>query len=154
MNPVLVKIKLTHPNAKLPTKGSEHAGAWDVYAADIKRIRRDWFEVDLGFSLEFSDRFRVIIQPRSSITKLDLIQQSSPGIGDSDYRGSYKFIFKVLPNDTNNLTGALRYCNFPYFIGDRVGQMYLEEIIPILFEQVDELSDTERGGGGFGSTGK
>lgn len=154
MNPIQVKIKLTHHNAKLPTKGSEHAGAWDVYAADIKRIRRDWFEVDLGFSLEFSDRFRVMLQPRSSITKTDLVQQNAPGIGDSDYRGSYKFIFKVLPDEVNKLTGALRYCSFPYSIGDRVGQIYLEEIMPISFEQVDELSDTERGEGGFGSTGK
>lgn len=154
MNPIQVKIKLIHPNAKLPTKGSEHPGAWDVYAADIKRIRRDWFEVDLGFSLEFSDRFRVMLQPRSSITKTDLIQQNSPGIGDSDYRGSYKYVFKVLPDEVNYVTGALMYRNFPYSIGDRIGQIYLEEIMPISFEQVDELSDTARGEGGFGSTGK
>ena len=154
MNTVQVKIKLIHPNAKIPTRATEFAGGWDVYAADIKRIRRDWFEVDLGFSLEFSNRFRVMLQPRSSITKTDLIQQNSPGIGDSDYRGSYKFIFKVIPNDSSHLTGELMYHYFPYSIGDRVGQMYLEEIIPISFEQIDELSDTERGEGGFGSTGK
>lgn len=149
-----IKFKQLHPNAKLPTLSTEYAGAWDVYAADIKKIRNDWWEIDLGFSLEFPEGYRLMLQPRSSITKTDLIQQNSPGIGDSDYRGSYKFIFKKIPSDTNHITGALSYRNFPFRIGDRIGQIYLEKIIPISFIPVTELSDTVRGEGGFGSTGK
>ena len=113
-----IKFKQLHPNAKLPTLSTEYAGAWDVYAADIKKIRNDWWEIDLGFSLEFPEGYRLMLQPRSSITKTDLIQQNSPGIGDSDYRGSYKFIFKKIPSDTNHITGALSYRNFPFRIGD------------------------------------
>ena len=94
MNPIQVKIKLTHPNAKLPTKGSKHAGAWDVYAAEILSHNNTHI-VDLGFSLEFSNNFRVMLQPRSSIVNTYLIQQNSPGLGDSDFRGSYRFIFKM-----------------------------------------------------------
>lgn len=146
-----IKIKLIHPNAKIPTKGTGHSGAWDVYAAEIKRIRQDWYEVDLGFSLEFPSNYRLMLQPRSSITNSNLIQQNSPGLGDSDYRGIYKFVFKVLP-----IKGGwgIKYPMFPYQVGDRVGQIYLEEILPINFIQHDELTDSERGVGGFGSTGK
>ena len=93
-----------------------------------------------------------MLQPRSSICKTWLIQQNSPGMGDSDYRGSYKFKFKALP--ISNSVMQLHYHPFPYQVGDRIGQIYLEKIIPISFIEVTELSDTIRGEGGFGSTGK
>lgn len=153
MNPTqVIKIKLTHPNAKMPTKGSSHAACWDVYAAEITRIRQDWYEVNLGFQLEPPPGYKVVLVPRSSITKTNLIQQNSPGQGDGDYRGEYKFVFKILPNSAQY--EVLRYPRFPYLIGDRVGQIFLEKVIPLQFEQVDELSETSRGEGGFGSTGK
>ena len=52
------------------------------------------------------------------------------------------------------MESSFDYQNFPYQVGDRVGQIYLETVIPIDFSLVDELSDTPRGDGGFGSTGK
>ena len=67
--------------------------------------------------------------------------------------------FKGIPTNIDTLvniqnTQVLTYDDFPYNIGDRVGQMYLEKIIPIEFEEVNSLVETKRGSGGFGSTGK
>ena len=106
--------------------------------------------------------------PRSSLTGTQWVIQNSPGLGDPDYRGEYQVRFRAFPDkalipsetfrklsETNlqeNYT-ALRYPKFPYKVGDRVAQMYIEEIIPIEFEEVAELSETVRGAGGFGHTG-
>ena len=172
-----IKIKLTHPLAKIPTEGSANAACWDVYAAEINQITNDCYQVNLGFQLEPPPGFKVVLVPRSSITKTSLIQQNSPGQGDEDYRGEYKYIFRMLPSHLhkhswsdsgiyiksterfpphidNNCYLRLAYNEFPYKVGDRIGQIFLEKIIPIQFMQVDNLSETERGEGGFGSTGK
>ena len=78
--------------------------------------------------------------------------QNSPGLGDPDYTGEYAFRFRAIPA----LTGYnhfFTYPEIPFNVGDRIGQMYLEEIIPIEFEEVGDLPKTVRGDGGFGSTG-
>lgn len=145
-DPIQVKFKKLHPDAKLPTKGSEHAGAWDVYCTEVEQKGEDKFIVKLGFALEFSENYRVMIQPRSSITKTGLIMQNTPGLGDADYRGEYqmRFYSPVWEYDTP----------FPYKPGDRVGQLYFERIIHVDWEETTELTDSDRGEGGFGSTGK
>ncbi len=152
-----LKIELVHPNAKIPIKATPTAACWDVFAADIKREADDFYIVDLGFKLQPPPGYKVILVPRSSITKTYLIQQNSPGQGDEDYRGEYKYVFRMLPLRVNNNVSyscKFVYNDFPYKVGDRIGQIFLEKVIPIQFIQVDTLSETERGEGGFGSTGK
>lgn len=159
-----LNIELVHSNAKLPTKGTTQAACWDVYAADIIKKTEDLYEVELGFKLEPPKGYKVVLVPRSSITNTMLIQQNSPGQGDEDYRGTYKYIFRVLPGSIkytggsiNDYTGIrnprLSYESFPFNIGDRIGQIYLEKVVEFEFQE-STLSETLRGEGGFGSTGK
>jgi dUTP pyrophosphatase len=83
------------------------------------------------------------------------------------YRGDYQYRFRAIPVDfipsyDNGVIGygyygtpsKMIYSKFPYNVGDRIGQIYLEEVIDIDWEIVDELSESDRGEGGFGSSGK
>lgn len=155
MKNVQVKFKKLHKDAKLPTQGSVEAGGWDVYVTEIELAPNmvNTYICKLGFALEVPKGYRVILVPRSSITKTNLIQQNSPGLGDSDYRGEYQYRFKQLPYGVDSENENLLYPIFPIEVGDRIGQIYLEEVIDIEFIESD-LTETERGEGGFGSTGK
>jgi dUTPase len=95
---IKLKIELIHPNAKIPIKASKKAACWDVFAADIKRESKDFYIVDLGFKLQPPPGYKVVLVPRSSITKTYLIVQNSPGQGDEDYTGTYQYRFRMLPN--------------------------------------------------------
>lgn len=139
-----VKFKKLKENAKLPTRGSEEAGAYDVYATSIEFIGRDTFSYGLGFAVEIPKGYRLMIVPRSSFTKTNYLMQNTPAIIDSDFRGEISLRFRAL----NDMRVP------PYAVGDRIAQCYLEKVIDIDFEEVSELNDSERGVGGYGSTGK
>jgi len=148
-----IKIKKLHELTQLPKRATELAGGWDVIATEIIEESDDFVICKLGFSLQPPPNYKITLVPRSSLTKTNWILQNSPGLGDADYLGEYQFRFRCLPKGAYNF-GDFIYDDFPYEIGDRVGQIYLEEVIPIEFEEVNELSPTERSVGGFGSTGK
>lgn len=159
-----VKIKKLHPDAVIPKQASELAGGWDVVATEIIEESDDFVICKLGFALQPPTNYKITLVPRSSLTKTNWILQNSPGLGDPDYLGEYQYRFRCIPINTDleywddhgfitNINDGLKYQEFPYKVGDRIGQIYLEEIIPIEFIEVDELSNTDRGTGGFGSTG-
>lgn len=148
-----VVLKKIRENAIHPYKATEMSGAWDLYAADLTT------EPDLesndsqfpssvtvytGFAMQCPPGYRIRIVPRSSLTNTKWIMQNSPAIGDADYTGEYLIKFRSIDGSSP----------FPYGIGDRVAQMYIDEIIPIEFEYVDELVNFTDRVGGFGSTGK
>lgn len=144
--PIDIKIKLVHPNAKLPVKATEEAACFDVFAAEITKVSHSHYLVNLGFATEIPKGYKGVIVPRSSITKFfyeKLSIKNSPGQIDSDYRGEWKIVFE-----------CDEYLSFPYKVGDRVAQIFFEKVIPVEWNTVDSLSDTKRGGGGFGHTGK
>lgn len=165
-----VKIKKLHKDAVIPKQATELAGGWDVTATEIIEESPDFVICKLGFALQPPSNYKITLVPRSSLTKTNWILQNSPGLGDPDYLGEYQYRFRCIPNGftfnfykynsdfENNLyswnSDQLLYPPFPYKVGDRIGQIYLEEIIPIEFEEVKELSTTERNTGGFGSSGK
>ena len=151
---MIVKFKKLHPNAVIPKQATELAGGWDVTCTEIVQESPDFIICKLGFALQPPVGYRVILVPRSSFTKTKWILQNSPGLGDADYLEEYQYRFRALPISNNILGTAFNYPEFPYKVGDRIGQIYLEEVIPIEFEEVEELSQTERGTGGFGSTNK
>ena len=101
------------------------------------------YEVKFGFAIEFPKGYVARIYPRSSIYKTGLVLANSSGTVDQCYRGELmaKF-YSVIP------TGQ------EYKVGDRCAQLILEKIPEMEFEEVDELSETDRGAGGFGSTGR
>ncbi len=161
-----VKIKKLHPNATTPKRATELAGGWDVTATEIEKVGNDLVICKLGFALQLPKNHRLILVPRSSVTKTKWILQNSPGLGDEDFLQEYQFRFRALPEkirlynrDISNIVdGAnyedfkLSYSKFPYEVGDRIGQVYLEEVIPMEFVEVEEF-DFDNNRGGYGSTG-
>lgn len=148
-----IKLKKLHANASVPKQATEFAGGWDVKVTEIIKKSDDFVICKLGSALEFSNDYELVLVPRSGLTKTHWILQNSPGQGDPDYTGEYQYRFRALPIGINKETLSLIYPEFPYKIGDRIGQVYLREIIPIEFKIVSELSETDRGDGGFGHTG-
>ena len=147
-----LKFKKLHPNAQIPRQGTEFSGGWDVTMTSIEYDSTDLVICKLGFALEIPEGYKLTLVPRSSLTKTRWILQNTPGLGDSDYRGEYQYRFRALPENINMFDGRFEYPNFPYDLDDRIGQIYLEEVIPMEFEVVEELDNTVRGEGGFGST--
>jgi len=98
---------------------------------------------DTGLSMEIPEGYVGLLFPRSSISKTTLSLANSVGVIDSGYRGSIMFKFRYLGGKGN----------WFYNLGDRVGQIIIIPYPTVEFEEVEELSSTERGQGGFGSTG-
>lgn len=151
-----VKIKKFHPNASIPKQATDLAGGWDVTVTEIIQESNDFVICKLGFGLQPPPNYKITLVPRSSLTKTKWILQNSPGLGDADYLQEYQYRFRCLPehiSESRKFSPAyLIYQKFPYRIGDRIGQIYLEEAIPIEFEEVDELLPIGNRIGGFGST--
>lgn len=167
-----IKFKKLHPDAKLPQKATVNAGGWDVTCTEIIEQIDGSVVCKLGWAAEIPVGYRLILVPRSSFTKYKWLLQNSPGLGDADFRGEYSYVFRPIPDNitSNSEIGKERdynyeyfvvttdsymgYSDFPYKVGDRIGQVYIEQVIEIEPEWSDVLSKTDRNDGGFGSTGK
>lgn len=151
-----VKIKLLEGGI-MPTKKSKGAAAFDCYARETITIAGDDPTlIGLGFALEIPEGYHAEIVPRSSIGLCTRLRQpNSVGIIDSDYRGEVKAMYEVRA-ETRYSTDryALFYTPVEINKGDRIAQMLIKRNEDVEFLEVDELSDTERGENGFGSTGR
>ena len=136
-----VKIKKLHPKAVIPSYSKPGDAGMDLTITSI--ISENSLDISYGFGIavEIPEGFVGLVFPRSSIRKTDLVLSNSVGVIDSGYRGELQATFKK--------TGLHKY-----EIGDRGAQIIIIPYPPIEFEEVEELSNTERGEGGFGSTGK
>jgi len=147
----------TNKESKVPHMASELAGGYDVTVTEIESKDGGKVWCKIGLKMAIPDGYRLNLIPRSSITKSGYILQNSVGLIDADFRGEVQARFIAFPSiDTfcDNFTQVrLEYPQFPYKVGDRIGQVYLEKIIQIEWEEVTKLSETERGEGGHGSTG-
>lgn len=151
-----IQIKLLNDKAKLPTKSNEFAAGYDVVATSITHTER-YIEYGLGFSTEIPQGYVGRIYPRSSISNYDLTMCNSVGTIDSDYRGEWKVRFKLAaPNfifldaehiDESDMPDKL------YQVGDKIAQISFEKLTDVEFIEAESLVETERGDGGFGSTG-
>jgi dUTP pyrophosphatase len=141
---LVVNFKKLHADAQLPVKGSEHAACYDVYATSIEVNQNSIATYGLGFATEIPYGWRGVIVPRSNISKHPWVLANSVGIVDSDYRGEWMVKFKCVSDEVKAL---------PYAVGDRVAQIYFEKNVDVAFAEVEELDQTVRGEGGFGSTG-
>ena len=148
---VHLKVKKLTPEATLPKKGSEGAAGFDLVATSkeyVNKFAKDgvsaesYIEYGTGLALEIPAGYVGKIFPRSSVTKKGLHLANSVGIIDSDYRGEVKFRYK------RTLDGVGEYEE-----GERIGQLILERLEDVQLDEVENLSDTERGSGGYGSTG-
>ena len=152
-----VKIKKLNPNAVIPTYAKDGDAGMDLVATSIISDTPEQITYGMGIALEIPEGFVGLIFPRSSVRKTGLDLSNAVGVCDSGYRGELQATFnKVFGGDrfydeTKNTEDTSN--NF-YKIGDRIAQIMIIPYPPIEFKEVDELSDSERGEGGFGSTGK
>ena len=141
-----VKIKKLDPRAVIPEYARPGDAAVDMTA--IAMYRGDnYFEYGTGLSLELESGHVGLLFPRSSITNKGLILGNSVGVIDSGYRGEIKFRFYIGYNPTGVKNAEL------YNIGDKIGQMIVLPYPKIELQEVEELTETSRGTGGYGSTG-
>ena len=169
-----VNIKKLHANAVIPTYAHSTDCGLDLTA--VSKTFDEYGNVVYGFGLAFEipEGYAGFIFPRSSNHKSELLLTNSVGIVDSCYRGEVtaKFASRITTSFPKTLWHRLKYfftgkikgydmntwCHFSenlnYKIGDRVAQMVILPYPKVEFVEVDELSNTERGTGGYGSTGK
>ena len=147
-----INIKKLHKDAVIPKITTIGAACKDVVATEIitDSLNNRFVTVKLGFSTEIPEGYKMCIAPRSSFTQKGWIMQNSPAQIDSDYRGEWMIKFEGLVVPIKTIPSIKK---FPYKIGDRVAQIWLERVEEFQFKEVQELSNTERGEGGFGSTG-
>lgn len=136
-----IKIKLLRNNATLPMKMGMGNAGYDISACKIEDLGNA-IKVYTGISAEPPVGTYLEFFPRSSISKKGMVLANSVGIIDNSYRGEIIAIFYKMNNYT------------PFEIGERIGQIVPRRYVSCKFIEVDELSDTDRGSGAFGSTGK
>lgn len=142
-----IKIKRLNDLARIPTRGSEQAAGYDLYAATDYGILIDPHKtvmVGTGLCIEIPDGYFGAVFARSGLaSKKGLRPANCVGVCDSDYRGEYMV---ALHNDTDKVMEIMPH--------ERIAQLVVMPYLSVEFEDVKELSDTNRGSGGFGSTGR
>ena len=145
--PVTIRFRRVSALAVIPTRGSEKAAGYDLYAAleaPVSIAPHETVKIDTGLQFEIPDGYFAAIYARSGIAaKEGLRPANCTGVCDSDYRGNY---IVALHNDSE-ITRIVEP-------GERIAQMIVVPYLGVSFEETGELSDTARGGGGFGSTGR
>lgn len=139
-----VKIKKTHKNAVIPSYAKDGDAGLDLTAVDFHTDEQGNYVYDTDIALEIPKGYVGLVFPRSSIADKELLLTNSVGVIDSGYRGSIKAKFKPTNNTNTNI----------YKVGDRIAQLIILPYPQINFEEVEKLSETERGDKGYGSTNK
>ena len=141
---MFVNIKKLNENAVIPSYAKDGDAGMDLIATSI--VNEEVFQITygLGIALEIPEGFVGLVFPRSSIRKTDLSLTNCVGVIDSGYRGELQATFRKHKGVAST----------KYEVGDRVCQVMIIPHPKINFIEVEKLSDTERGEGGFGSTGK
>ena len=143
-----IQYKKTNPNAITPTEGSNYAAGFDLYVPreteEITLLPHETKLIDIGIAIELPiGTFGAIVARSGLATKQGLRPANCMGVVDADYRGS---IGVALHNDSNEE----RHIS----AGERIAQLVILPYINFSLKEVDELSTTDRGSNGFGSTGK
>jgi dUTP pyrophosphatase len=143
---MFVKIKKLNENAVIPKYAKDGDAGMDLVATSIISETDTQITYGIGLALEIPDGFVGLVFPRSSIRKTRLQLSNSVGVIDSGYRGELQATFNKINNNSQSEND--------YKVGDRIAQIMIIPYPKVIFREVEELSDTERGDGGFGSTGK
>ena len=139
-----MKVKLVNEYAQLPTRGSKDAAGLDLYCPFHIKVPADsQKKILLGISVEIPQGYMGLLVPRSSMSKTPLRCANSVGIIDADYRGELSIAYE-------NISCS----DYTIFRGDRIAQLIIVPIAIVDVEEAQTLSETERGDGGYGSTGK
>ena len=147
MEPITIKVKKLDPRAVLPSRGSPYAAGADLRAcmdAPISVAPGETVFIHTGLTAEIPEGYAGFVFARSGLaSKSGLAPANKVGVADSDYRGEY-------------MVALLNHSDKPVTVspGDRVAQLVVMPVAFTDFVETDELTETERGAGGFGSTGK
>lgn len=137
-----IKIKKLNESAVIPKYAMPGDAGMDLVAVSRRYSSlKDYVEYDTGIAVEIPYGYVGLVFPRSSISNYDLNLVNGVGVVDSGYRNSIRLRFKWTRGGTSM-----------YEVGDRIGQLIILPYPQVVWEVVDELGDTERGEGGFGST--
>lgn len=139
-----VKVKLMNPLARVPEYKTKGAACFDLYSTEeVIVYPGEKGSVGLGVAFEIPEGWELELRPRSGMSfKTDMLFKNTPATIDSDYRGEIRALFY---NQGKT--------NYRIRVGDRVCQGKFNKVNQVFFMVVDGLSETERGEGGFGSTG-
>lgn len=169
MIPMKVKIKKLHKDAIIPHYAKNGDAGLDLTAVSVKYDEYGNIVYGTGLAFEIPEGYVGLVFPRSSNAKTNLYLTNSVGVIDSGYRGEVTFKYKV----AHNVSSMIQFLWQKYVrkmdpmnvrvntlaynvhkVGDRIGQIIIIPYPQIEFVETDELSETERGDGGYGSTGR
>lgn len=148
---ITLKIKKLHDNAVIPSYAKPGDAGLDLTVTDLEIDGVEHCVVyKFGIAVEIPEGYVGLLFPRSSNAKTDLLLTNSVGVIDSGYRGELMAKFKIVKAHFQSSEE-----NFPvmYRRGDRAVQLVLTKIPAVVIEESEELSETERGAGGYGSSG-
>lgn len=138
---VNVKIKLLYTNSVMPAYAKQGDAGLDLTVSSVEFIDHEHVKYDFGISLEIPFGHVGLVFPRSSIYKHGQLLSNAVGVIDSGYRGSVSAVM-------------LGTSEKSYKVGDRAAQLIIMPYPSVVFEEVEKLSDSDRGNGGYGSSGR
>jgi dUTP pyrophosphatase len=142
-----IKFQKLHPDAVTPTYAKQGDAGLDLTVVGFQ-VTPSYISYKTGLAFEIPEGYVGLLFPRSSNSKKQLLLTNSVGVVDSGYRGEIEFRFKLVGN------GVIPEGDLDvYEIGDKVGQLVILPYPQIELQEENNLSDSERGTGGFGSTG-
>jgi dUTP pyrophosphatase len=136
---MILKYAMLSTKSVAPKRATKHAAGYDLTAVSAVKMGEGLYEYDTGIAVAIPEGYVGLVFPRSSVSNTGAHLANSCGVIDSDYRGPIKVRFYA--------------DSAPYNPMDRVAQLVIIPIFESRLERVDRLDDTERGTGGFGSTG-
>lgn len=142
---ITVNVKRLSEDAVIPSYAKQGDAGMDITATAILSVNGRYVEYSTGLAFEIPEGYVGLIYPRSSLSNYDLILANHVGVIDSGYRGEVKFRFKI-----TNSTASGKF----YEKGDKIGQIMIVPYPLVSMREVDKLSESDRGTGGFGSTTK
>jgi dUTP pyrophosphatase len=142
VNQLKVNIKKLHPNTVIPSYSKDGDAGMDLVSTEIISETLNQITYGTGIALEIPKGYVGLVFPRSSIRKYELELTNSVGVIDSGYRGEIQVTF-------NKVHNRIEF----YKVGDRIAQIMVIPHPKVVFSEVNDLSSTDRGEGGFGSTG-
>jgi len=141
-NQLKVNIKKLHQNAVIPSYSKDGDAGMDLVSTEIISETTEQVTYGTGIALEIPKGYVGLVFPRSSIRKYELELTNSVGVIDSGYRGEIQATFNKVHHGLES-----------YKVGDRIAQIMIIPYPKVVFSEVNDLSSTDRGEGGFGSTG-
>jgi dUTP pyrophosphatase len=151
---ISIKVKKLYPQATIPSRAHDNDAGFDMVAT-TKTITPLYVQYGTGIAMHIPDGYVGLIFPRSSVTKQNLMLKNSVGVIDAGYRGEISFRFQT--TQSFNLTDDNPYLAQDYKrydLGDKIGQIIIIKLPAVELVETDDLEDSERGAGSYGSTDK